>query len=86
MYLLIQFFCSSYSETGTSAGPDLNFPLPGETGTPCLVKVCWLSTELSIDQDKHFESEQGSHRLKKYLNIQDCLEKSLKIKYALKST
>ena len=29
---------------------------------------------------------QGSHRLRKYLNIQDCLEKSLKIKYALKST
>ena len=23
---------------------------------------------------------QGSHRLEKYLNIQDCLEKSLKIK------
>ena len=29
---------------------------------------------------------QGSHRLEKYLNIQDCLEKSLKIKFALKST
>ena len=29
---------------------------------------------------------QGSHRLEKYLNIQDCLEKSLKMKYALKST
>ena len=29
---------------------------------------------------------QGSHRLEKYLNIQDCLEKSLKIKIALKST
>ena len=29
---------------------------------------------------------QGSHRLGKYLNIQDCLEKSLKIKFALKST
>ena len=29
---------------------------------------------------------QGSHRLEKYLNIQDCLEKSLKIKCALKST
>lgn len=25
--------------TSTSAGPDLNFPIPGETGTPCLVKV-----------------------------------------------
>ena len=29
---------------------------------------------------------QGSHRLDKYLNIQACLEKSLKIKFALKST
>ena len=28
---------------------------------------------------------QGSHRLEKYLDIQDCLEKSLKIKFALKS-
>ena len=28
---------------------------------------------------------KGSHRLEKYLNIQDCLEKSLKIKFALKS-
>ena len=29
---------------------------------------------------------QGSHRLRKYLNIQDSLEKSLKIQFALKST
>ena len=28
----------------------------------------------------------GSHRLEKYFNKQDCLEKSLKIKFALKST
>ena len=27
---------------------------------------------------------QGLHRLEKYLNIQDCLEKSLKIKFAFK--
>ena len=27
---------------------------------------------------------QGSHRLEKYLNIQVCLEKALKIKFALK--
>ena len=33
-----------------------------------------------------FSLSQGSHRLEKYLNIQDCLEKSLKIKFALKST
>ena len=29
---------------------------------------------------------QGSHRPEKYVNIQDYLEKSLKIKFALKST
>ena len=29
---------------------------------------------------------QGSHRLEKYLNIQNCLEKSLKIKFAMKIT
>ena len=29
-------------------------------------------------------SKQGLHRLEKYLNIQDCLAKSLKIKFALK--
>ena len=28
--------------------------------------------------------QQGSHRLEKYLNLEDSLEKSLKIKYALK--
>ena len=32
------------------------------------------------------DNKQGSHRLEKYLNIQGCLEKSLKIKFALKST
>ena len=29
---------------------------------------------------------QGSYRLEKYLNMQDCLEKSRKIKFALKSS
>ena len=29
---------------------------------------------------------QGSHRLEMYLNIQDCPEKALKIKFALKNT
>ena len=41
------------------------------------------------DSSKHnfaFNFEQGSHRLQKYLNIHDGLEKSLKIKFALKST
>ena len=31
-------------------------------------------------------SFQGSHMLEKYLNIQDCLEKSLKFNFSLKST
>ena len=30
--------------------------------------------------------DQGSHRLEKYLNLEGFLEKSLKMKYALKST
>ena len=29
---------------------------------------------------------QGSYRLEEYFNIEDCLKKSLKIKFALKST
>ena len=31
-------------------------------------------------------SARGLHRLEKYLNLEDFLEKSLKIEYALKST
>ena len=30
--------------------------------------------------------KQGSHKLEKYMNLEGFLEKSLKIKYALKST
>ena len=44
--------------------------------------------EADIDGDGqvNYEGKQGLHRLEKYLNIQDCLEKSLKIKFVLKST
>ena len=35
---------------------------------------------------KYFHTSQGSHRLEKYLNLEGFLEKSLKIKCALKST
>ena len=42
----------------------------------------WLHIHFARDP----KFSQGSHRLEKYLNIQDCLEKSLKIKFALKST
>ena len=41
---------------------------------------------LVLQQDKYQIISQGSHRLEKYLNIQDCLEKSLKIIFPLKST
>ena len=34
----------------------------------------------------HLSLEQGSHRLEKYMNLEGFLEKSLKIKSALKST
>ena len=40
--------------------------------------------KVSRRQQKH--EKQGLHRLEKYLNLKDFLEKSLKIKYALKST
>ena len=43
----------------------------------------YISTD---DGPPHVRYISGSHRLEKYLNIQDCLEKSLKIKFALKST
>ena len=49
----------------------------------------WKGQKLKVVQI-HVHSlsnlRQGSHRLEKYLNIQERLEKSLKIKFALKST
>ena len=36
--------------------------------------------------EERLAMKQDSHRLEKYLNIPGCLEKSLKIKFALKST
>ena len=42
---------------------------------------------ISYDVDfGDFMTPQGSHRLERYLNLEDFLEKSLKIKSALKST
>ena len=35
---------------------------------------------------KLLHGNQGSHMLEKYLNLEGFLEKSLKMKYALKST
>ena len=40
---------------------------------------------LQLDQTRNVLM-QGSHRLEKYLNLEGFLEKSLKIKSALKST
>ena len=42
---------------------------------------CSINNEFSMTM-----VTQGSHRLEKYLNIQYCLEKSLEIKFALKTT
>ena len=39
-----------------------------------------------IAGNAHFKNEQSSHRLEKHLNLEGFLEKSLKIKFALKST
>ena len=44
------------------------------------------SEQCDADSGKNIVFVQGSHRLDKYLNIQHCLEKSLKIQFALKST
>ena len=43
---------------------------------------------IAVDWDvmHHTKQTQGLHRLEKYLNLEGFLEKSLKIKYALKST
>ena len=55
-------------------------------------RVCDISCLLLFCQD-HDDVEQvissraqGSHRLEKYLNLKGFIEKSLKIKYVLKST
>ena len=50
--------------------------------TLAMIKVC-NQIYLSYFSPKHI---QGSHRLEKYLNLEGFLEKSLKIKSALKST
>ena len=49
--------------------------------------VCFIFSSTSLNpvaEDLHLTVIQGSHRLEKYLNIQDCLEMSLKIEFALK--
>ena len=51
-----------------------------------MLKTTWGHIISHIYSDYRNLVKQGSHRLEKYLNIQDCLEQSLKIKFALKST
>ena len=51
--------------------------------TPCLIHLL-LATYYLIQGSKKFL--QGLYRLEKYLNLEGFLEKSLKIKYTLKST
>ena len=46
-------------------------------------RICYICPAY-IDPD--YVHLQGSHRLEKYLNLEGFLEKSLKIKSALKST
>ena len=48
--------------------------------------LCRIEHEKGFIKSANIIMSQGSHRLEKYLNIQDCLEKSLKIKFVLKST
>ena len=67
----------------------INGRLPGNE----IQKTNWEVLQLlSVVKSAHLQSGacmfclQASHRLEKYLNIQECLEKSLKIKFALKST
>ena len=54
----------------------------GQTGSG----KSWSMVGYGVNKGKyHCLIKQGSYRLEKCLNIQDCLEKSLKIKFALKT-
>ena len=46
-------------------------------------KIC---TQNSNKCSQNFQLKQGLHRLEKHLNLEGFLEKSLKIKIAMKST
>ena len=52
---------------------------------PIMEKVYVINIS-AISSDSVRLDSQGSHRLEKHLIIQDCLENSLKIRFALKST
>ena len=48
--------------------------------------VCQMIKEKHIEINLVIQVNRGSHRLEKYLNLEGFLEKSLKIKSALKGT
>ena len=51
-----------------------------------IVFSCLPVSKIVLTDEKAGKLYQGSHRLEKYLNIEDFLEKCMKIKSALTST
>ena len=83
MYLLflqdtnpIFLFSKSTIEAATPPSPSVNY------GSGKHSLRLWV-LKISVSLRRFF---QGTHRLEKYLNLEGFLEKSLKIKSALKST
>ena len=74
-------FCLSRRSKVLGGGYQWNYPVmsSGNAGL-------WEDNSDGKSCSGSFKGIQGSHRLEKYLKIQDCLEKFLKITYALKST
>ena len=63
------------------------FDQPAETFQRILTETSWSQRPSILWLEAQtFDFVQGSHRLEKYLNLEGFLEKSLKIKSALKST
>ena len=62
-----------------------NPPEPQVSPNPVLpAKPQPLPTDKDTEEISKFHHKQGSHRLEKYMNLEGFLEKSLKIKSALK--
>ena len=60
----------------------MNSSIPIDIRKACGIEELVPASQAAVQKGKF----QGLHRLEKYLNIQGFLEKSLKIKFALKST
>ena len=80
-YLSVKGGCTSSSEYYTCQNATLEITF---CGSIIYIKPL-LKRTFTCTQGLHIYII-SLHRLEKYLNIQDCLEKSLKIKFALKST